>query len=74
MGTYTQYQAATAMRDAANNPNGGNMAGIGVGLGAGAAMGNLFSNSIANVKDEARKRTCIKCGAGISPRVKFCPE
>ncbi len=74
MGTYAQYQAATAMRDAANNPNGGNMAGIGVGLGAGATMGNLFSNSIANVKDEAPKRTCIKCGAGISPRVKFCPE
>ena len=74
MGTYAQYQAATAMRDAANNPNGGNMAGIGVGLGAGATMGNLFANSMATVKDEAPKRTCIKCGAGLGPKVKFCPE
>ncbi len=74
MGTYTQYQAATAIRDAAKNPNGGNMAGIGVGLGAGATMANVFNSSLANVKDEAPKRTCIKCGAGISTRVKFCPE
>ena len=74
MGTYAQYQAATAIREAANNPNGGNMAGIGVGLGAGATMGNLFANSMATVKDEAPKRTCIKCNAPISARVKFCPE
>lgn len=74
MGTYTQYQAATAMRDAANNPNGGNMAGLGVGLGAGATMGNLFANSMSQVKDEQPKRACIKCGAAISPKVKFCPE
>ncbi len=74
MGSYAQYQAATAIRDAANNPSGGNMAGIGVGLGAGATMGNLFANSMATVKDEAHKRTCIKCGAGLSARVKFCPE
>ena len=35
MGTYAQYQSAQAIRDAANNPSGGNMAGIGVGFGAG---------------------------------------
>lgn len=74
MGTYTQYQSAQAIRDVANNPNGGNMAGIGVGLGAGATIGNMFASSIANVKDDAHKRTCIKCGAGIGPKVKFCPE
>lgn len=74
MGTYTQYQSAQAIRDAAKNPNGGNMAGIGVGLGAGATMGNMFAHSMANVKDETPKRSCIKCGATISNRVKFCPE
>ncbi|MBQ7880630.1 MAG: SPFH domain-containing protein [Clostridia bacterium] len=74
MGTYTQYQSAQAIRDAANNPSGGNMVGIGVGLGAGATIGNMFAHSMSNVKDEQHKRTCIKCGAGIGPRVKFCPE
>ena len=38
---YSQYQAAEAMREAANTPNGG-MAGMGVGMGAGAAMGQMF--------------------------------
>lgn len=37
MNRYTQYQAAEAMREAANNPGG--MAGAGVGMGAGVAMG-----------------------------------
>lgn len=38
LGAFTQYQAAQAMRDAANNPAGGG-AGTGVGLGAGVALG-----------------------------------
>ena len=74
MGTYAQYQSANAIREAANNPNGGNMAGIGVGFGAGNVMGNMFAQSMANVKDEEPKRTCVKCGAGLSAKVKFCPE
>ena len=74
MGTFAQYQSAQAIRDAAKNPSGGNMAGIGVGLGAGSVMGNMFANSMSSLKDEAPKRACIKCGAGISNRVKFCPE
>ena len=42
MGAYMQFQAARAMRDAAQNQGGGgagDLAGAGVGLGAGAAMG-----------------------------------
>lgn len=74
MGTYAQYQSANAIREAANNPNGGNMAGVGVGFGAGNVMGNLFANSMTNVKDETPKRTCIKCGTELNSRVKFCPE
>src|SRR6185312_3810072 len=43
---YTQYETAGAIRDAANNPNGG-AAGAGVGLGAGLAMGAQMMNSMA---------------------------
>lgn len=74
MGTYTQYQAAQAMRDAAQNPSGGNLAGLGVGLGAGYQMSGLFANSIANAKDETPTAKCVKCGAKIPVATKFCPE
>ncbi len=74
MGTYAQYQAAQAMRDAASNPSGGNLAGLGVGLGAGAHVGGLFANSVASAKDEAPKSKCVKCGASIAKNTKFCPE
>ena len=77
MGTYTQYQSAQAIRDAAKNPSGGNLAGLGVGLGAGVGVGRAFQESLATAKDEQpqqNKVACVKCGAMISPRVKFCPE
>lgn len=78
MGTYTQYQAANAMRDAANNPSDGNMAGIGVGLGAGATLGQVFANSINTQtppKDLAHNtQTCPKCNTTIPHNKKFCPE
>ena len=74
MGTYTQYQAAQAMRDAAQNPSGGNLAVLGVGLGAGYQMSGLFANSIAGAKDEAPTVNCVKCGAKIPTSTKFCPE
>ncbi|MBQ8431229.1 MAG: SPFH domain-containing protein, partial [Clostridia bacterium] len=78
MGTFTQYQSAQAIRDAAQNPSGGNLAGLGVGLGAGANIGKMFSESVATAKDApqdtSKKVQCVKCGAMISNRVKFCPE
>ena len=76
METYMQYKSANAIEESAKNPNGGNMAGLGVGLGAGAAMGEVFGKSLSKVKDEPKqeKRLCKKCGAEISIRVKFCPE
>ena len=74
MGTYAQYQAAQAMRDAASNPSSGNLAGLGVGLGAGAHVGSLFANSVASAKDETPKSKCVKCGASIAKNTKFCPE
>lgn len=73
IGTYTQYQAASALRDAANNPNGNNLAGLGVGIGAAGSMGTLFNNTLSGATN-AKTRACIKCGAEISEKAKHCPE
>src|SRR5256886_6061876 len=43
---YTQFQAADAMRDAAQNPGGG--AGLGAGLGAGFAVGNAMAGAMSD--------------------------
>jgi excisionase family DNA binding protein len=44
MSTYTQLQAADAMRDAANNQGGG--AGLTAGIGAGIGIGNLMGSAL----------------------------
>jgi excisionase family DNA binding protein len=44
MSTYTQLQAADAMRDAANNQSGG--AGLTAGIGAGMGIGNLMGSAL----------------------------
>jgi len=44
MQTYTQLQAADAMRDAAQNPSGG--AGLTAGIGAGMGLGNVIGQSL----------------------------
>jgi excisionase family DNA binding protein len=44
MQTYTQLQAADAMRDAAQNPSGG--AGLTAGIGAGMGIGNLMNQAL----------------------------
>src|SRR6266853_1076723 len=46
MGKYTQFEAAQAIRDAAQNPSGG--AGLGAGLGAGFAVGNVMANAMSD--------------------------
>ena len=78
---YTQFQAAEAMREAANNPSGG-MAGMGVGMGAGAMMGQMFTQSMnfaqqqpsAQAAPAAAQKSCSACGAAIPQASKFCPE
>ena len=45
MTTYTQLQAADAMREAANNPSGG--AGLTAGIGAGVGIGNVMSQALS---------------------------
>lgn len=44
MATYTQLQAADALRDAAKNPSGG--AGLTAGIGAGVGLGNVITESL----------------------------
>lgn len=78
MNRYTQYQAAESMREAANNPGGGSMAGMGVGMGAGAMMGQVFAQSMNQSAQPpaaaSSQASCVKCGAAIAPGAKFCPE
>ena len=78
---YAKYQAAEAMREAANNENGGGMAGMGVGMGAGAAMGQMFAQSLNNTAAPAAPApaaaagaVCSAFGAAIAAGSKFCPE
>ncbi len=75
---YAKYQAAEAMREAANN-DGSGMAGMGVGMGAGAAMGQMFAQSLGNTAAPAAAPAqagvkCAACGATIPAGSKFCPE
>lgn len=75
---YTQFQAAEAMREAANNP-GNNAAGAGVSMGTGIAMAQMFGNMMNNQQAApqqapAAMKTCIACGKAIAESSKFCPE
>ena len=77
---YTQYQAAEAMREAANNPGG--MAGMGVGMGAGVSMGQMFAQAMAQPQQAAPVQQapaqgggfCTGCGQQLTPGAKFCPN
>ncbi len=50
MATYTQLQAADAMREAASNPSGG--AGLTAGIGAGMGIGNLMQQATAGAMQQ----------------------
>jgi membrane protease subunit (stomatin/prohibitin family) len=76
---YAQFQAADAMRDAANNPSGG--AGLGAGLGAGFAVGNAMAGALGNSMNQGGGSStatptvkCAKCGASTAASNKFCNE
>ncbi len=85
LGRYTQFEAAQAMRDAAQNPGGG--AGLGAGLGAGFAVGGAMANAMtdamrqrgatpteATSTEATSTQKCIKCGASLQAGAKFCSE
>jgi excisionase family DNA binding protein len=62
--TYTQLQAADAMRDAANNPQGG--AGLTAGIGAGMGIGNVLTGSL---QQGAAGGAAAASGAASTPSV-----
>jgi membrane protease subunit (stomatin/prohibitin family) len=77
VGRYAQFQAADALRDAAQNPGGG--AGTGAGLGAGFAIGNAMAGAMSDALKPQKagagnQLSCPKCGAANSPGVKFCND
>jgi membrane protease subunit (stomatin/prohibitin family) len=90
VGRYTQFQAADAMRDAAQNPSGG--AGTGAGLGAGFAVGNAMAGAMTDAIRQSKEGgsastagaapagadaagvTCSSCGHKNNPGAKFCTE
>jgi len=56
MGKYTQYQAATAIGDAAKNPDGGGMAAGGMGAGLGFAMANQIGQALNQPQQGSSQR------------------
>ena len=82
VGRYAQFQAADAMRDAAQNPGGG--AGTGVGLGAGFALGNAMAGAMGDAMKQSKEGAgattssagvaCSQCGHENAPGAKFCTE
>lgn len=74
LGKYTQFQAAQAIRDAAQNEGGG-MAGAGVGLGAGSVLGQTMAQAMSQSnQSQQAKMTCPHCSAQIVAGSKFCPS
>ena len=55
MGAYMQFQAARAMRDAAQSEGGGGVAGAGVGLGAGAGMGMAMAQMMSQAMQSGQQ-------------------
>lgn len=85
MGAFTQFQAAQAMRDAAQNQGGGGAAATGVGLGAGMAMGQAMADAMkqsqgnqsqasgaAGSGAQGQVNFCPNCGTPVTPGAKFC--
>jgi excisionase family DNA binding protein len=64
MATYTQLQAADAMRDAASNPSGG--AGLTAGIGAGMGIGNLMQQATSGAVQGGQKQESSSGGAAAS--------
>ena len=74
---YTQFQAAAAMRDAANNQNGA--AGLGAGMGAAAMMSQVMNGAMQpqaapQQPAQAPAAVCIVCGAPLQAGAKFCSQ
>jgi membrane protease subunit (stomatin/prohibitin family) len=77
---YMQFQAADALRDAAQNEGGG--AGLGAGLGAGFAVGNQMAGAFGGQMGGQQQQgggaaatvPCPSCGKQNNPAAKFCAD
>ena len=78
---YMKFQAADALRDAAQNEGGG--AGLGAGLGAGFAVGGQMANAFGNANQQSGGQgqsqqtqtvPCPKCGKPNAAGIKFCGD
>lgn len=84
---YMKFQAADALRDAAQNEGGG--AGLGAGMGAGFALGNQMANAFGNQQGGGQQNQqsgggqgqsstqtvpCPSCGKPNPAGTKFCNE
>lgn len=74
---YMKFQAADALRDAAQNEGGG--AGLGAGLGAGFAVGNQMASAFGAGPQGgggggAATIACPSCGKANQPAAKFCAD
>ncbi len=78
---YMKFQAADALRDAAQNEGGG--AGLGAGLGAGFAVGGQMANAFGNAGQQSGGQgqsqqtntiPCPSCGKQNPAGIKFCGD
>ncbi len=78
LGKFTQFSAARALRDAAQQGGGGEgggagTAGAGLGLGAGLGMGMMMPGMISQAYGQAGQMVpCPKCGTANPSNAKFC--
>jgi len=63
MQKFMQYQAAQAMRDAAQQSGGGGLTGAGVGLGAGAGLGAVMGQQIGQAMQGGQQQAAPAAGA-----------
>ncbi len=72
MQTYTQLQAADALRDAAQNQSGG--AGLTAGIGAGLGIGNVLSSSLQGMTGANNAQQQTAAGAGAAAAANVIPD
>lgn len=78
LGHYTQFAAAESLPIAAANTSGA--ADMGIGLGAGAAVGQVLMGSLRSASAGALApaatdaRFCTQCGKSIPLDARFCPQ
>ena len=75
---YTRLKAADALGDAAKNEGGGGLAGLGVGLGSGTALGQMFAANLATtpghkvIPSQNTEGKMCTCGAVNPMKAKYC--